>query len=186
MNLAVTLLFLLNLAVIGLLPRIFFRKGGRLNLMWWLTAAPFILCSGALLAASVGMLLPFGGERLTRIGALAALPFSASSFLLVGLTLGTHRIPIALWHQENDAPRHVTTYGAYRRIRHPFYASFLLTLFGAVLACPHALTLVALVYGYFILNFTAAREERYLQASAFGAEYAEYMKRTGRFWPSWR
>jgi protein-S-isoprenylcysteine O-methyltransferase Ste14 len=75
------------------------------------------------------------------------------------------------------------TYGAYRWIRHPFYASFLLALFGALVFCPNWATLATFLEGFVILNLTAAREERRLSSSEFGAEYRDYIQRTGRFWP---
>jgi protein-S-isoprenylcysteine O-methyltransferase Ste14 len=114
---------------------------------------------------------------------LASVVLCAGSIALIAFTLGTHRIPIALWHQENDAPRHIVTWGAYSRVRHPFYASFLVCLVGTVLALPHAGTIATLAYAIVALNLTAAREEKRLAASQFGEEYRQYMGRTGRFWP---
>jgi protein-S-isoprenylcysteine O-methyltransferase Ste14 len=185
MNEAVFLLYLLNLAYIGALPRIFFKKGGRLGLMWWLTALPFLVCSLALILAFAGYLKPFGdvASAWRRWLALASVLFSAVSIALISYARGSHRIPISLWHQSEDAPANIVTYGAYNLIRHPFYAAFLLALSGASLFCPHALTLFAFAYGCVILNVTAAREERRLAASALGAEYREYLSRTGRFLP---
>jgi protein-S-isoprenylcysteine O-methyltransferase Ste14 len=106
-----------------------------------------------------------------------------ASIALIAFTLGTHRTRIALWHQRNDAPESIVTYGAYRWIRHPFYSAFLLGLLGALLFCPQWGTLVAFLYGFFILNHTAAREEERLGGSNFGTEYQAYMQRTGRFLP---
>jgi protein-S-isoprenylcysteine O-methyltransferase Ste14 len=37
-----------------------------------------------------------------------------------------------------------------------------------------------------MLNYTAAREERRLLASAFGEQYRAYVFRSGRFLPSFR
>jgi protein-S-isoprenylcysteine O-methyltransferase Ste14 len=177
MNEAVFLLLLLNLVFIGLLPKIFFRKDGRFNAMWWLTASPFLLCASFLIAAFAGYVQPFAGFS------LIAVCLSVASIALIFFTLGTHRIPIALWHQANDAPQQIVTYGAYGRIRHPFYASFILALLSALVFCPHWGTLFTLVHGFTILNFTAAREEKRLCASEFGSDYEEYMRRTGRFFP---
>jgi len=112
-----------------------------------------------------------------------SVPFSVASIALIFYTLGTHRIPISLWHQENDAPVHIVTYGAYSRIRHPFYASFILGLLGALIFCPHYGTLYTFLHGLVVLNITAAKEERRLSESEFGAEYQEYIQRTGRFLP---
>jgi protein-S-isoprenylcysteine O-methyltransferase Ste14 len=182
----VLVLSLCTFVVIGLLPRMFFRRGGRLVLMWWVTAFPFFVCPVALLLGYAGVLpalTPSTWHRwLDPVSALA----SAASFGLICLTIGTHRIPLALWHQDNDAPQHLVTHGAYARIRHPFYAAFLLAFLGALAAFPHWLTLLASAYGFVVLNATAAREERRLRASAFGEEYRRYLSRTGRFVPRLR
>lgn len=185
MNESVLLLFLLNFLFIGLLPKLFFKKDGKFNLMWWVTASPFFLCTIFLLATHLGYLERLSGaEYTTWILEPTAVLFSVASLALMFFTLGTHRIPIALWHQNNDAPTHIVTYGAYRWIRHPFYASFLLALFGAALFSPSWETFFTFIQGFVILNVTAAREERRLCASQFGNEYSEYMRRTGRFFPT--
>jgi protein-S-isoprenylcysteine O-methyltransferase Ste14 len=181
----VLVLLLVNFFFVGLLPRIFFKREGRLNLMWWLTAAPYLLCSIALIAAFFGAFDPLSGRGTPLAAGLSpvAAVLSASSIALIAYTLGTHRQRIALWHQGNDAPQHIVTYGAYSRVRHPFYAAFLLALFGALLFCPSLWTLLTLAYGLAIMNYTAAREEQKLAASEFGEEYRAYMRRTGRFFP---
>jgi protein-S-isoprenylcysteine O-methyltransferase Ste14 len=186
MNEPVVLLFVLNLIFIGLLPKIFFRKDGRFNLMWWVTASPFFICTLFLLFAAAGYIAPFKDAAWSRWIDLISVPLSVASIALLFFTLGTHRIPIALWHQDNDAPKHIVTYGAYRWIRHPFYASFILALLGAFLFCPHWGTLYALLHGATVLNFTAASEERRLSASEFGGEYQQYVRRTGRFLPRFK
>jgi steroid 5-alpha reductase family enzyme len=186
MNEPVVFLFILNLIFIGLLPKIFFRRDGRFNLMWWVTASPFLICAIILMLAKAEYITPFRFNGWTRWLDLASVPFSVASIALLFFTLGTHRIPIALWHQDNDAPKHIVTYGAYRRIRHPFYASFILALLGALIFCPHWGTLYALLHGVTVLNLTAAREERRLSTSEFGNEYREYIQQTGRFWPRFK
>ena len=114
---------------------------------------------------------------------MAAVPFSVGSIALIFLTVGTHRVPLALWHQKNDAPHQIVTHGPYRRIRHPFYSAFLLALFGAFLFSPQAGTLILFLYALVMLNFTAGKEEKRLMSSEFGTEYQRYIKETGRFWP---
>src|SRR6185369_4103892 len=185
MNESILLLLLLNFVFIGLLPKLFFKKDGKFNLMWWVTASPFFLCTVVLLATYLGYISRLSGTQntTTRILEPITVLFSVASLALMFFTLGTHRIPIALWHQDNDAPTHIVTYGAYRWIRHPFYASFLLALFGAALFCPSLGTFFTFIQGFVILNLTAAREERRLCASQFGNEYSEYMRRNGRFIP---
>jgi protein-S-isoprenylcysteine O-methyltransferase Ste14 len=170
----------LNLGLIALLPRLFFRRG-RLNLAWWLTAAPFGVAGAALFAHVVRQ-----GAALHPAAGLGATVLAAGSILLIGVTLGSHAEPVSLWHQPDDAPRGLVTHGAYARIRHPFYAAFLLALGACALAAPGALTGVALAWAVVQLRRTALREERRLLASAAGTAYGEYMQRTGRFVPRLR
>jgi protein-S-isoprenylcysteine O-methyltransferase Ste14 len=180
MSLPTLALCLLSLAAIGALPRIFFRPG-TLNVRWWLTASPFFFTAALMLLAAGGVLTPaFAPAAPLLIGATIS---SAASLALIGFTLGTHRQPLSLWHQENDAPQQLVTWGAYSRIRHPFYSAFLLALLGCVAAFPHYLTLCTLIFAAFQLNRTAEREERRLLGSAFGAEYGRYLSHTGRFLP---
>jgi protein-S-isoprenylcysteine O-methyltransferase Ste14 len=185
MNNSVLVLLLLNLLLIGLLPRIFFKSDGKYNALWWLTAAPYFLCA-VFLVLSYQQIWPRWGVLPWRWWAVTdglAVFLSALSVFLIAFTLGTHRQRIALWHQTNDAPQHIVTYGAYSRIRHPFYASFQLTLIAAFVFCPQWGTLLVLIYGLIVMNQTAAKEEKRLSQSAFGDEYQAYMKRTGRFFP---
>jgi protein-S-isoprenylcysteine O-methyltransferase Ste14 len=187
MNRAALLVLVLDFLSIGALPVIFFRRDGRLSLMWWLTAVPFFACPVLLVGAWSG-LLPLSQRYVSLLGPwqdVASVLMSVSSIAMIFLTLGTHRIPIALWHQTNDAPRQLVTWGAYRYVRHPFYASFLLAYAGACLLYPHPAVLALCVYSAAVLNLTAAKEERRLAASEFGDEYRAYMAKTGRFFPRW-
>jgi protein-S-isoprenylcysteine O-methyltransferase Ste14 len=182
-NAPVLALHLLTFGVIGLLPRVFFRRDGRLGARWWLTALPFFACPVLLLAAFVLDVDPLVSGAWRAWLAVVSVPLSVAAVALVFLTVGTHRAPLALWHQDNDAPAYLVTDGPYRRIRHPFYASFLLAFAAAVAYFPHWGTLLALIYAVVALNLTAAREERRLAASRFGEEYRRYLARTGRFLP---
>jgi protein-S-isoprenylcysteine O-methyltransferase Ste14 len=180
---AALLLVVLDFLLIILLPRIFFRKDGTFNLRWWSTALPMGLCPVFLVvarAAGIAPGVPDGWLRYTGLGAVVC---TFVSVALIALTLGSHRVPIALWHQEDDAPVSIVTWGAYRHIRHPFYTSFLLVYLAALLLFPHWVTLVLTLYMAVMLNTVAAREERRLSDSAFGAEYRDYLARTHRFLP---
>jgi protein-S-isoprenylcysteine O-methyltransferase Ste14 len=166
----------LNLLLVAALPRIFFRPG-RLNLNWWLTAAPFLVAATGLVQAAVT------GAAVQPALHLVAVPLAAASIFLIGLALGSHREPVSLWHQEDDAPRGIVVNGAYRHVRHPFYAAFLLALAASALAAPGLLTGAALLAAAMRLHATAVREERRLLASSLGPGYRAYMARTGRFLP---
>jgi len=169
----------LNIVMIGLLPRIFFRKDGVFNLKWFATAAPFFVSFFLVGAASLGYLQP----TFARSPDVLASLLSTASFALIFFTLGTHRRPLSLWHQTNDAPVEIVTWGAYASIRHPFYTSFLLTLLAVVIAVPHPATLAMLLYGVIVLSLNARREERRLLQSNLADVYRDYMATTGRFLP---
>jgi protein-S-isoprenylcysteine O-methyltransferase Ste14 len=176
----------LNLAFIAALPRLFFRRG-TLNAHWWLTAAPFVIAGAALLFGdwlwlngAVGTAEP--NVTLVSATLFAGVVCAAASIALIAYTLGTHQQRVSLWHQENDTPAALVTHGAYARVRHPFYAAFLLALCGCLLVAPSAWTMAALLFAMLQLGRTARREETRL-LHAFGEAYANYMRRTGRFLP---
>jgi protein-S-isoprenylcysteine O-methyltransferase Ste14 len=74
--------------------------------------------------------------------------------------------------------------GPYRRIRHPAFTSFFLIAAGLLLVNPAATTLFLVVYVMIDFSQAARREEELLTARL--PEYADYMERSGRFWPKWR
>jgi protein-S-isoprenylcysteine O-methyltransferase Ste14 len=183
MNLELVCLFMVNYIYIGILPKIFFKKDGRYNLMWFITAAPMFLNSMVILLAyngwwPVANLWPTSG-----LLNMVAVLLSAVSIGMISYTMGTHRIPLALWHQTNDAPANIVTWGAYKYVRHPFYSSFILVQLASILIMPNPGTIFGLAWAVLILNKTAAREEGLLSNSSFGAEYRTYMTKTGRVIP---
>jgi len=179
------LLLICDFLAIGLLPILFFRRDGQINLRWLATGAPFFIVPAALLLGQAAVLDPSyqaHGGVLTALQ-VAAVLLSVTSIALIAMTVGTHRIPLALWHQDNDAPMELVTWGPYRSIRDPFYTSFLLAFAAAVFAFPHAIAVGCLIYAAVVLTVTARREERRLANSEFGEKYREYMTVAGRFFP---
>ena len=183
MNLTLVILLLVNFTYIGILPRIFFKKDGRYNLMWWMTAGPLFLNAILIFCQQMGWLQFEPLWTLPLVGEIAVVILSAFSIGMISYTMGTHRVPLALWHQNNDAPVNIVTWGAYKYIRHPFYSSFITAQIASILLLPHVVTIAGMIWCLVILNRTAAREEGNLSASSFGAEYQTYMKGTGRFFP---
>jgi protein-S-isoprenylcysteine O-methyltransferase Ste14 len=184
MTLAPIVLCLVVYLFMGALPVAFFKREGRaLNLRWWLTASPFVVAPLALVAGATGVLPALVAGRAAELCGVAGTLVAALALALLAATWATHRIPLALWHQENDAPRAIVTWGPYRMVRHPFYASFVLLLVASVLVTPNLATLVLLVGGVAVLGWTARGEEQRLLRSPLGAEYAAYLARTGRFLP---
>lgn len=185
-----TLSLLIHLAdfiVMWSLPVLFFeKKDGRLNLQWFLTAMPFAVTPALWMLVHLGYLapLPLGSAVATALKAIGV-ALALASIGLIAWTWRTHRVPLSLWHMENDAPTSLVTSGPYAFIRHPFYTSFLLGILGAACSAPHLFLVLTFGYAAVILDRTAAREEARLSTSQFGLEYRVYVQRTGRFVP-WR
>lgn len=187
MSRAALAVVLLDFAVIGALPLVFFRRSDGFNLRWWATAIPFFLCPALLAAAFVGRLPGAPSWAALYPGQdLAPLLPAVGSVALIFLTLGTHQSRISLWHQSSDRPQSIVTAGAYRYIRHPFYTSFLLAFAAADLLLPHPAVLALSLYAFALLLWTARGEEKRLSVSEFGSEYTAYISRTGRFFPAFR
>ncbi len=189
LNTGILLLLLINFGFIALLPRKFFKQGAKLNAHFWLTAAPLFACPAMLALAHFAILPPWlAPDQLVSVALqLVAVIISCVSIVLLGMAIGTHRIPIHMFHDQEDQKgitSHLVTYGPYRYIRHPIYSSYLLALFAAFIFCPQIGTLACWVYGLIVLSKTGAQEEAKLCASSdLGPEYTEYMKHTGRFLP---
>ncbi len=183
MDYGLFVLLLIAYAYIGILPRIFFRSDGSYNLMWWLTSSPLFL-SGFYIFSAKYDLIPALAPWNASIGmGIPSALLAAFSIGFISMTLGTHRVPLSLWHQKNDAPVHIVTWGAYKYVRHPFYSSFIVAQIAALLAAPHWITVAGLIGTLAVLTTTAQKEEAKLGESQFGAEYKSYMAKTGRFFP---
>jgi protein-S-isoprenylcysteine O-methyltransferase Ste14 len=149
-----------------------------------MTASPFFLCALFLIFAYVTQISSFNYQSGWQVQTeLIATLLSVASISLMSYTIGSHRVPLNLWHQSNNNPDHIVTYGPYKKIRHPFYTSFLLTLIGAFIFFMHPLTLFTLIFGIIAMQITAVKEEKYL--SKCDDAYREYMKKTGRFFPKY-
>lgn len=181
-------LFLISFIAVGyvcLLPFVFFRKDGTFNLMWMITAAPYVALEVIFLMALTGQAsqLEFASPLAAQILTGLSVALNVAGIALISMTIGSHRVPLALWHQKNDAPVNIVKHGPYSKVRHPFYTSFILIMTASFLAFPHWSTLAIAIYGFTILTLTAKKEEKKLSSSEFGSEYVEYMSSTGRFFP---
>jgi protein-S-isoprenylcysteine O-methyltransferase Ste14 len=190
---ALYILSLIGFFLMFSLPRLFFRGDGTKNLRWWLTGAPFGLAANGIWLTWAGISPQLAPASVAgTVADIVGMLLTVGAIALIAATMATHRVPLALWHQEGDqnAPVHIVTYGPYGWVRHPFYASFILLLVGAVLIARDAVTLAALPLGLLSLDWTARTEEKKLLASSLGGEYGAYRERTGRFVPrletAWR
>lgn len=181
------LLCLVNSGLIALLPRKFFKQGAVLSRHFWLTAAPLFASPAFLALAYWGILPPLISpeEPIMQLMGLISIFLSSISIMLMGMAIGVHRQRIHMFHDQADIKAtHLVTFGPYEVIRHPIYSSYLFALFSTMLFCPQIGTIACFVYGWFVLNRTAADEESRLSSpAAFGQEYVDYMRGSGRFLP---
>jgi protein-S-isoprenylcysteine O-methyltransferase Ste14 len=81
-----------------------------------------------------------------------------------------------------DERTRLITDGMYARIRHPIYAFNGLLFFCVVVVVPTLLMITVTALHAALLSFKARHEERFL-LGVHGEAYAEYCRRTGRFFP---
>jgi protein-S-isoprenylcysteine O-methyltransferase Ste14 len=85
-----------------------------------------------------------------------------------------------------DVPQFVCVNGPYRWIRHPFYASYLLTLVAVTVLFPNRVTVIGTIVAIAAFTFAARFEEGKFEGSPVAADYKAYMQRAGRFLPRLR
>lgn len=78
----------------------------------------------------------------------------------------------------------LVTSGPYRWVRHPFYVTGALLLLSLTLLAANAAIGAAGLLALGLLAVRTPKEEEML-LDRFGEAYAEYMSRTGRFFPRW-
>jgi protein-S-isoprenylcysteine O-methyltransferase Ste14 len=114
--------------------------------------------------------------------AASVLLFVSAVALLYWATHATRplRLHVAF---DSTPPDSLMRSGPYRHIRHPFYTSYILFWLGCATATLHPLSMGFLI-AFAAINVTAARrEEQAFAGSAFAAEYDDYCRTTGMFWP---
>jgi len=95
------------------------------------------------------------------------------------ITLKTNFSPLL----EIKEKQKLITSGPYRYVRHPMYSAFFLwALFQGILLS-NWLVLFAGIASHALLYLFRIKNEEQLMIKAFGKEYKDYMKRTGRLFP---
>lgn len=184
MNLETFILFLSMPVLFAVNGAVFFRKGQH-NAKWFLTVLPFLANAIFVAMFFAGTLSPFVplDSVAYRVSSGAGAVLCIAAVALFAYTVGSHRVSIPMWHQPNDLPSAVVTWGPYRYVRHPFYSSYYLYFGGLVLVAPAWPILAAACYAFFVLGYTAQVEERELMNSELGEDYRSMLRSTGRFFP---
>lgn len=116
-------------------------------------------------------LLPAPSLAVSRFGAVAG--FAGFTFILTALYQNAFATPVV--RDQSERGHTLVDTGLYGRVRHPFYAGFLVALFGLALWLQSYAAVVGLVVVFASLALRILVEERYLRETLPG--YAEYMSR---------
>ena len=85
-----------------------------------------------------------------------------------------------------DQPEHLVTWGPYRHIRHPFYASYCLTWLASAVAAQSIILLGIFACMTGCYWWAARFEEEKFSRSELAPAYARYRANTGMFLPFWK
>ena len=114
---------------------------------------------------------------------LVALVLEGISLWLFHRTIAASREGRLHFAFDVEHPVSLVTTGPYRRVRHPFYTSYLIFWTGLAIGT-WSLWAFPVLAAMAALYTTAARgEEAKFANSPMAAEYAAYKARTGMFWP---
>ena len=144
---------------------------------------PFLMVLAPALMYRTIVTLSFPYDEILQVVGFALWASGGVLILMAGRALGrfmTIQIAVAKDHQ-------LITVGPYARIRHPTYSGAILLTAGVTLVFLNVVLLAAVVLVVAIATYRARKEERLLASpEGFGAEYRQYMARTGRFLPRLR
>lgn len=141
-----------------------------------------VISAGAIISCLIMLLLLWQLAQPPAAQLIGMLIMAASLLLFWGAVRASSRARLRFAF-DNALPQALVTDGPYRRIRHPFYASYLIFWAGWALATwsPWALAPVAIMSALYII--AARHEETLLGNSAMSQAYDKYRTQAGLFWP---
>jgi protein-S-isoprenylcysteine O-methyltransferase Ste14 len=134
--------------------------------------------TGALTTITLGLVVPIG--LYNGLASIAILGCSLALYEWARHVISGRKFYIA-W--SGDVPEALCDRGPYAYLRHPIYASYILAFLAELAAIPTPITLAVLLFNVGLFTHAALSDERSLASGTFGAEYAQYRKRTGMFLP---
>lgn len=119
----------------------------------------------------------------TKVGGPVGVAIYATSFALFWWSIATNwRRPLTHAFTP-DEPGHLARTGPYRLIRHPIYASYLLTWLAGPISTGNPWLFIPFALMLIIYVRAARSEEIKFESSPFAQQYADYQHRTGMFLP---
>lgn len=140
-------------------------------------AGPALYATGSL--RRLDYPLPPTGRRLLAAAGVAAQAAGLWLFHRSHADLGRNWTP----HVELRDDQGLVTDGVYARIRHPMYASQLVTQAGVACLLQNAVAGPASFAAFLVLYLRRAPREESLMRARFGPIWDEYARRTGGVWP---
>ncbi len=150
-------------------------KSGRVS--GWVGTVPIAIVL-SLLGVPIAPMhpIPVVAGALGLLGSLALYEWARSS-------IRGQRFVYAL---SGETPTEVWTVGPFAYIRHPFYASYILSFVSTAVMFPNPLSALVAIGAVVVFRAIAVREEALFAAGPLATEYARYARRTGRLFPKFR
>ncbi|MBA4020216.1 MAG: hypothetical protein C0483_23900 [Pirellula sp.] len=142
------------------------------GLALWLSTLAYLIAPQSIAWAAVPI------PRAIRWCAVAVAALSAGGFVRSLVALGKNLTDTVVTRRD----ARLVTAGPYAWVRHPFYTTAFL-LMASVAAASANLLPAACVVGVITMLILRTRQEEERLIAAFGDDYREYMRTTGRFLP---
>ncbi|MBI4922864.1 MAG: isoprenylcysteine carboxylmethyltransferase family protein [Devosia nanyangense] len=114
---------------------------------------------------------------------IAALVIEFASLVLFWLAIAASRKARLLLAFDANLPHSIVQTGPYRVVRHPFYTSYIVFWIGWAIGTWSLWAVPPLVLMIAIYVLAARGEEAKFAATALAADYQQYRRQAGMFWP---
>ena len=142
-----------------------------------------VVISAVVIGTSAIYLLLLWLEQQPIPAQLAGLLFEAGGMALFFAAIRASRAAALKMAFDRENPHGLVTQGPYRYLRHPFYTSYLIFWIGWAIATWSLWSVIPLAVITVIYVLAALGEERKFSRTAMAADYADYRRKTGFFWP---
>lgn len=147
-----------------------------------MTGGARAISAGALLSCLLLLVVTFGLDQ-PMLAQLAGGAVMAASLLLFWAAIRASRAARLRFAFDEALPSELVTIGPYKRVRHPFYTSYLVFWAGWAIAAWTPLALLPVIVMAALYTVAARYEENLLISSNMANSYKDYRQRTGMFFP---
>ena len=147
-----------------------------------MTSGARIISLGALFTCAIMLWLVWGREQ-PVVAQLVGAAIMALSVVLFRAAVTASEAARLKYAFDPALPEQLVTEGPFGRVRHPFYASYLLFWSGWAVATWSFWSVLPLAILAVLYTIAARYEESLLGSSDMAADYSTYRQRAGFFWP---